>query len=237
MEAPSRAAFWKEIKRLADPKPAPISVTADELKDVFEKRLNPPAVLPPQFDSAQHKINKILATLIPEKTEDKTPEGFFTHKWTEDDMGRLKDHIRKHSLGSTPGEDDTSYVDLLEIPNEDLAYLANQCVDKGDGPTICYRLIALESCFLKALTILIHWRIADWAEVRGLIPPWQNGFRPGYRTNNNPFILRCAKEWARAHGYTLYVAAVDATKAFPSTDQPTLWLKLFRLGMGGAIFD
>ncbi|KAJ6496389.1 hypothetical protein C8R45DRAFT_823377, partial [Mycena sanguinolenta] len=229
MEAPSRAASWKEIKRLADPKPAPISVTADELKDVFEKRLNPPTVLPLQFDSAQHKINKILATLIPEKTEDKTPEGFFTRIWTEDDMGRLKAHIRTHSLDSTPGEDCASYVDLLEIPNEDLAYLANQCVEKGDGPTIC--------CFLKAMTILIHWRIADWAKARSLIPPCQNGFRPGYRTNNNPFILRCAKEWARAHGYTLYVAAVDATNTFPSTDQPTLWLKLFRLGMGSAIFD
>ena len=172
-------------------------------------------------------------------------------------MGRLKDHIRTHSLDSTPGEDSASYAELLEIPNEDLAYLANQCVEKGDGPTIwftspligilkrmkphdnpdSYRLIALESCFLKAMTILIHWRIADWAKARGLIPPWQNGFRPGYRTNNNPFILRCIKEWARAHGYTLYVAAVDATNTFPSTDQPTLWLKLFRLGMGGAIFD
>ncbi|KAJ7712284.1 hypothetical protein B0H16DRAFT_1342702, partial [Mycena metata] len=100
MEAPSRAIFWTEIKRLADPKPAPISVTADELKSVFEKRLNPPEVLPPQFDSAQHKINKVLATLMPETTEDTTPEGFFTHPWTENDMGRLKDHIRNHSLDS-----------------------------------------------------------------------------------------------------------------------------------------
>jgi hypothetical protein len=97
MEAPSR-----------DSKPAPISVTAEELTDVFEKRLNTPAVLPPQFDSAQHKIN--LAMLLPEKTEDSTP-GFFTQAWSEDDMSRLKDHIRKHSLDSTPGEDTASYVD------------------------------------------------------------------------------------------------------------------------------
>ncbi|KAJ7737398.1 hypothetical protein B0H16DRAFT_1228379, partial [Mycena metata] len=100
LEAPSRAVFWKEIKRLADPKPAPISVTADELKEVFEKRLNPPEVLPPQFDSAQHKINKILSTSMPDQTEDTTPEGFFTHAWTENDMGRLKNHIRNHSLDS-----------------------------------------------------------------------------------------------------------------------------------------
>ncbi|KAJ7744925.1 hypothetical protein B0H16DRAFT_1213266, partial [Mycena metata] len=100
MEAPNRAVFWREIKRLADPKPAPISVTADELKTVFEKRLNPPEVLPPQFDGVQHEINKILVTFLPEKTEDRTPEGFFSRKWTEDDMGRLKDHIRKHGMDS-----------------------------------------------------------------------------------------------------------------------------------------
>ncbi|KAJ7764211.1 cytochrome P450 [Mycena metata] len=76
MEAPNRAAFWKEVKRLANPKPAPFSVTADELKTVFEKRLNPQELLPPQFDAAQHVINKILVTLLPEKTEDHTPEGF-----------------------------------------------------------------------------------------------------------------------------------------------------------------
>ncbi|KAJ6481554.1 hypothetical protein C8R47DRAFT_1284080, partial [Mycena vitilis] len=100
VQAESRAVFWKEIKRLADPKPAPISVTADALKDVFEKRLNPPETLPPSFDSAQHKVNKILAELLPEKTEDTSPEGFFTNKWTALDMGRLKDHLRKHSLDS-----------------------------------------------------------------------------------------------------------------------------------------
>ncbi|KAF8205685.1 hypothetical protein K438DRAFT_1446689, partial [Mycena galopus ATCC 62051] len=185
--------------------------------------LNPSAILPPQFDSAQHKINKVLATLLPEKTEDTTPEAFFTRPWTEDDIGRLKDHIRKHSLESATGDDKALYMDLLQIPNEDLAYLGNQ---------YSYRLIALESCFLKGDIVFSYL----WSPL-GLIPPWQNGFRAGYRTNNNPFILRCTKEWARAHGHTLYVAAVDVSNTFPSMDQPTLWLKLFRLGMGGAIFD
>ncbi|KAF8174436.1 hypothetical protein K438DRAFT_1450032, partial [Mycena galopus ATCC 62051] len=93
-----------------------------------------------------------------------------------------------------------------------------------------YRIIALESCFLKLLTLLIHKRTTDWANSRGLIPNYQNGFREGYRTNNNPFILR-------SDGRTLFVAAVDATNAFLSTDQPTLWLKLVKMGMGGALFD
>lgn len=136
MEAPSSGVFWKEVKRLADPKPAPVSVTANSLKEVFEARLNPPKVLPNQFDATQHGINKVLASLLPEKTEDNTPEGFFSEKWTEDDMARLKDHLRKHSLDSSEGEDHNSYAELLEIPNDDLARLCNECIARKDGRSI-----------------------------------------------------------------------------------------------------
>ncbi|KAJ7737998.1 hypothetical protein B0H16DRAFT_1221905, partial [Mycena metata] len=95
MEAPSAAQFWKEVKRLIDPAPVPISVTADSLKDVFERRLNPPSTLPSSFDASQHRINRLLATAIPETTTDNTEEQFFSAKWTEPDMEWLKDHVRK----------------------------------------------------------------------------------------------------------------------------------------------
>jgi hypothetical protein len=104
---------------------------------------------------------------------------FFSNQFNEDDMGRLKDHLRKHSLDSSAGENHTSYADLLEIPNDDLAALYNEFNARGDAPSIWFmsvligilkqlkpqddpdshRLIALESCFLKGLTILVHWRI------------------------------------------------------------------------------
>jgi hypothetical protein len=42
---------------------------------------------------------------------------------------------------------------------------------------------------------------------------------------------------ARAEEMTLYVIAVDLTNAFPSVDRATLWLKLYRMGMRGKIFD
>ncbi|KAJ7618830.1 hypothetical protein DFH06DRAFT_994921, partial [Mycena polygramma] len=229
MEAPSAGAFWKQVKRLSDPAPIPVSVSASDLKDVFESRLNPPKIMPQSFDAAEHTMNNLLAEMIPDSTEDTTAEGFFSTPWTEDHIASIKDHIRTHSLDSGSGEDAILYAEILEIPNEDLALLCNECVRQQDGPSIC--------CVLKVLTLLIHLRITEWAEKRGYIPDYQNGFRAGYRTNNNPFILRCIKEWARANGLTAYVAAVDATNAFPSTDHPTLWLKLLRMGMGGKIFD
>ncbi|KAJ7192762.1 hypothetical protein B0H12DRAFT_985191, partial [Mycena haematopus] len=196
------------------------------LREVFEKRLNPPAVLPTAFDEIKHKLNKTLCSLIPETTHDTTPEGFFSAEWNEDDGGWVKDHLLNHSLDSASGEDATTYTDIMGIPNEDLTRLANECVRRGGSP-----------CFLKVVTLLIHRRITQWATARGLIPDWQNGFRAKYRTNNNPFVLRCIRDWARAHGKTIYVAAIDATNAFPSTDHPTLWVKLSRMGMAGPVFD
>ncbi|KAJ6536234.1 hypothetical protein B0H19DRAFT_860487, partial [Mycena capillaripes] len=197
--------------------------------------LNPPEVLPESFNGTEHKFNRFLAALIPENTIDSSNEGFFSAEWTEEDIAEVKDHVRKHGLDSATGEDAILYGEILEVPNDALAYLCNKCKLNSDPDS--YRIIALESCVLKLLTLLIHKRITKWAIAGGLIPDYQNGFREGYRTNNNPFILRCVKEWSRANGFSVYVAAVDATNAFPSTDHPTLWLKLIRMGMGGAIFD
>ncbi|KAJ7705254.1 hypothetical protein B0H17DRAFT_920580, partial [Mycena rosella] len=187
-------------------------VTADSLGDVFEKCLNPAAVMPTAFDKIQHQINQTLGSLIPDRTEDTTPEAFFSAEWGVDDGAWVKDHLLKHALESSSGEDDITYADIMEIPNEDL------------GPN-SYRIIALESCFLKVLTLLIHRRITQWAAARGLIPDWQNGFRKKYRTNNNPFVLRCRQHY------------IDATNAFPSADHATMWLKFARMGMAGPISD
>jgi hypothetical protein len=42
-----------------------------------------------------------------------------------------------------------------------------------------YQVVGLESCLLKGLTWLIDRRIRAWAESEHLLPPSQNGFRPG----------------------------------------------------------
>lgn len=79
---------------------------------------------------------------------------------------------------------------------------------------------------LKFVTLLILRRVVKYADLHKLVPPSQNGFRKHFRTNNNAFILRCAIEKAKSMGKTLYVATIDLTNAFPSTDRSTLWLKL-----------
>ncbi|KAJ7932042.1 hypothetical protein B0H13DRAFT_2308192 [Mycena leptocephala] len=138
MEAKSSGKFWKVVKRLSDPAPSAISVTAHDLKDVFEKRLNLPATLPASFDSAQHKMNKILAALISDFTTDSTPEGFFKFpsEFTEENMEWLKDHLRTNSMASASGEDAIVYGDIVDIPNDELTLLFNECIRMNDGPTV-----------------------------------------------------------------------------------------------------
>ncbi|KAJ3858029.1 hypothetical protein EV368DRAFT_11293, partial [Lentinula lateritia] len=65
----------------------------------------------------------------------------------------------------------------------------------------------------------------------------QNGFQPGYRTNNDAFILHTLTEKACASGNTLLVAFVDISNAFPSMNQSSLWNKLASFGLTGQYFD
>ncbi|KAK0183918.1 hypothetical protein F5146DRAFT_939180, partial [Armillaria mellea] len=223
----SNPRFWKILRKLGDPvKPRP-TVSAEELKGVFEQRINPPECLPPEFDEIQHRLNSMRTALIPDRTEDHSAGKYFSLPWNGEEVAELKEHIRTRSLMDSASSDDgVLYSQIMDIENDDLADLFNH-----------YRLLGIESCFFRFFLLGIHMRTTKWAEENNLIPDYQNGFRSGYRTNNNPLILRCAIESARAQRRPLYVAVVDATNAFPSTDRATLWLKLQRLGMGGPIFD
>nr|GAT46372.1 predicted protein [Mycena chlorophos] len=219
---------------MMDPKPLPILVTADSLRNEFETRSNAPRILPAQFDANTYKMNHLRAVLIPDSTVDSTPEQFFSRQFqAELEIPKLITHLEKHPSRSATGED------ARDVPSAWLKATTVGILKPGKPATdpASYRLVVLESCGLKGLTTLVHMRITEWSNARKLIPPWQNGFREKFRTNNNPFILRCAKEWASANGRTLYVAYVDFSNAFPWTDQETLWLKLRKLGMSGPIFD
>jgi hypothetical protein len=96
-----------------------------------------------------------------------------------------------------------------------------------------YRGITVGHVLGKLYALVINARLTTWLEARGLRAKGQAGFRQGYRTVENCFILRALAERARARGDKLYICAVDFEKAFDSVDRPLLWAALQRAGIGG----
>ena len=257
LNAGSGREWWNLIRDWTDPKRRPPRVSVTQLANDFHERLNPSPELPWDVDRNVTQLRDILSGLIPQVTMDHTPQRFFSRPFLLDEVESAKRHLARRNTKGSPGLDGVSYQTVLDIPNDILLRLFNSCIQSLDAPhswltTVLvgvlkqgkpatspqsYRLVGLECCLLKALTLLIDRRIRAWAEENAVLPDSQNGFREGYRTHNNSFVLRTAIEKARAEGKALYVAFVDLKNAFPSTHLPTLWLKLFRYGVSGPLFD
>ncbi|KZP09143.1 hypothetical protein FIBSPDRAFT_676530, partial [Athelia psychrophila] len=189
--------------------------------------MNPPKVIPKSFDGEAHECAEHIARIIPATTMDWSSDGYFSHPFSLAELEEVQQRIAKHPGKSATGPDSVSYDDISTIKNADLLALFQGCIDSAGVP----------SCLLKTLTLLIALRFREWMSKEDIIPNTQNGFREGYRTNNNSFILRCAIDKARSMGRPLYICFVDCTNAFPATHRPTLWAKLYARGVGGPLFD
>jgi hypothetical protein len=93
-------------------------------------------------------------------------------------------------------------LDKCDAPQRWLVTILIGILKQGravDNPE-SYRLVSLECCLLKVLTMLFDKRLREWAAAKNIIPNMQNGFRPGYRTDDKCFILVCAIARARPEG-------------------------------------
>jgi hypothetical protein len=100
-----------------------------------------------------------------------------------------------------------------------------------------YRGITVGHVLGKLYALVINARLTTWLEDRGLRAKGQAGFRQGYRTVDNCFILRALAERYRARGVKLFLCAVDFEKAFDCVDRPLLWAALQRSGVGGTMLQ
>jgi hypothetical protein len=239
---------------MADPKPRPPAVSLNDVAECFEKRMNALDPAPKEFNAEYKRVVEERARSIPNPSNiPRSGDRTFSEAVTLEDIAWAKDHLKTH-YSTVAGLDKVHYREVMAIENDVLCRLINECVDRNDASLVwfttiiaaipkkdkplseadSYRTVGLESCFLKLVCLLIHKRIYTWAEERNIIPPSQNGFREGYRTNNNAFVLRCMIERARAEGRTLWVAFLDIKNAFPSTNRDLLWLKLYEMGSLGS---
>ncbi|KAF5340522.1 hypothetical protein D9758_015817 [Tetrapyrgos nigripes] len=212
----SPAAFWKLYKKLHYPSLPPPLVTL-------------------HFSTVSNLVSTLLIPSLPISM-------LHVLKSTMNELVIAKFPHLPFFLLSTPRSqiDDALYSLILDLDNLDLCQLYCKCFRSGKVPTAW--LITLLSALPKRnkdLSDPNNYRAIalETAEDGNLIPPSQNGFRAGHCTHSNALILRSLIECARARGKTLFIAFVEISNAFPSTNHNALWNCLEDLGLTGIYYD
>jgi hypothetical protein len=251
------AHYWHLHNKYHRHSAEPLPVEISSVRNVFVGRMNPVDPAANGFDTNLHRVHTLLASQIPDVTNPGPGFEWMNELITTEDVDEGKQYLKTKGSNSTPGWDGISQSTIMSIDSEKIRDFANACVVTRGLPAVFilslliailkrgrdrrdpnnYRAVALESCLLKFIMLLILLRFSKACRTANIIPPTQNGFRPHHHTSNNVFILRTAIETSRAQGKQLFVAFVDITNAFPSTDHPLLWLTLQDLNLTGRYFD
>lgn len=158
---------------------------------------------------------------------------------------------------SSPGEDRIGKDDLMSLDPEDIATFFLQvtesvCVPASWSRSLLVQIpkpgkcsniasnlrgISLQQSLRKLFMLCLVPRIYSWSQSINLIQYYQIGFRPGYRTTDNIFILRALHERSVFEGHILFVVFIDLQTAFDLTDRTLLWAYLREKGAEGRLIE
>ena len=99
-----------------------------------------------------------------------------------------------------------------------------------------YRPITLLSCLGKLFTSILCDRLNAFADETELINETQTGFRKGYCTIDNIFVLDFLSKYALNNNKKLYCAFIDFKQAFDTVSRNGLWTKILNSGKDGKCF-
>jgi len=100
-----------------------------------------------------------------------------------------------------------------------------------------YRAISLTSILSKVFTHILKVRLEEWSLHRNILLEEQAGFRKGFSTIDNVFILRAVAQKYLHRKRKLYVAFVDFRKAFDSVNRSALWKILQGYDIRGNMYN
>ena len=106
--------------------------------------------------------------------------------------------------------------------------------NKGDSnATENYRPITLLSCFGKLFTSILNNRINQYFEEKDIINSCQAGFRKGFSTTDNLYILQSLIEISQSSKQKLFCAFIDFRQAFDTVWRNGLLQKLLNSNVNG----
>lgn len=100
-----------------------------------------------------------------------------------------------------------------------------------------YRPITILSCMGKLFTAVLNKRLQKFLEINCLLNENQSGFRKGYSTCDNIFVIYAIVEYLKVRKLKLFCAFIDFQKAFDSVWRVGLWSKLMKYNLNGKILS
>ena len=92
------------------------------------------------------------------------------------------------------------------------------------------------SCFGKLFTSILNNRINQYFEEKDIINSCQAGFRKGFSTTDNLYILQSLIEISQSSKQKLFCAFIDFRQAFDTVWRNGLWQKLLNSNVNGNCF-
>lgn len=110
--------------------------------------------------------------------------------------------------------------------------------NKGSVADPCnYRGITLNSCLGKTFSSILNERLTSFSDEIDLLSESQTGFRKGYSTVDNIFVLHSILSIYFSQGKKLFCTFVDFKRAFDTVWRAGLWQKLQKSNIIGKIFN
>ena len=185
--------------------------------------------------------------------EDSTLDSEVTSEEIKSAIERLKNGKAAGEDGITPEMIKTAGSYMLALLANLFTHMLNACtypaqwvkaivvpLYKGKGSlkeAVNYRGISLLPHLAKVFTHILNRRITRWLNDKRAIVDEQAGFREGYGTHDNVFVMDALiRRRLSKRKQKLYVCYVDFKRAFDSVPRSALWYKLYLLGMRGKLF-
>ena len=106
--------------------------------------------------------------------------------------------------------------------------------NKGDKKEPCnYKPITFVSCLSKVFTSIINNRLTHFLESNYKLSETQTGFRSGYSTIDNIFVLHFIISYLKTKNKTIYCTYIDYSRAFDNLWRVGLCKKMMDLGIDG----
>ena len=99
-----------------------------------------------------------------------------------------------------------------------------------------YRPITIVSCFAKLFTSILNERLQRFSDEINLIQENQAGFRKGYSTIDNIFVLHALISLTNLSKKKLYCIFIDFEKAFDKVWRNGLWGKMLHNNISGKMY-